>query len=103
MIKIQKTLLHLCDTGKVHEGEVEDPGRENPESNGLPADPLVRSRDTVGFLLNLGPDLVKVGEHLLGNVGELGPLGALLYDIMRTDRGELSQRKKRKRGVTTPT
>ena len=69
---------YLGDAGKVHEGEVEDLGGENPETNGLAADSLVRPRDPVGFLLNLGPDLVKVGEHLLGNVGELGPLGALI-------------------------
>ena len=53
-------------------------GRVELEADGLRADPLVAAGHAVCLGLDLLPDLVPVGEHLVLGVQELGPL--LLVD-----------------------
>lgn len=67
---------HLCQSGKVHQRQVEDMGRVDLEVDGLSVNTLVGSGNSGGLVLNLALDVGEVVEASVGNVVELSPLGA---------------------------
>lgn len=63
---------HLCQAGKVYEGQVEDVGAVYAEVDGELADALVLASDAEGLLLDLAADVVEVGVAFV-DVEELAP------------------------------
>ncbi len=68
------THWHLGDARQVNNGQVQHVWRINFEMDGQRRNSLVFSRETIGFIVNLLTNLIKVKEALVGHVEELTPL-----------------------------
>ena len=71
---------HLCQTGQIHEGEVEYVRAVYAEVDGELADALVLARDAERLLLDLAANLVEVGVALV-YVKELAPFGVVGWRV----------------------
>jgi hypothetical protein len=65
----------LCQTGQVHQCEVQHIRTENLQMNGKSIDALVESRDTRCLGLDFPPDGIKVCETVAGRVEKFSPFG----------------------------
>ena len=65
---------HLCQTGQIYKGEVEDVRAVYAEGDGKLANALILTGNAKRLSLDLLADVVKVGEAFV-HVEELAPLG----------------------------
>lgn len=67
-------IAYFCQTGQVHQREVQDVGRVNLEVDRLTRDALIVTSDASRFVFNLALDIAKISEAAVRDMVELCPL-----------------------------